>query len=88
MGWSTKGALRGDLHGFQVYRHHPHHSLSICSFREHDLGGFQHFLRIYGMEGGAPEEGEARTRIKDQVTVGMRIRQPDDETHRNPIRVD
>ena len=63
MGWSTKGALRGGLHGFQVHRHHPHHSLSICSFREHDLGGFQHFLRIYGMEGGAAEEGEAKTRI-------------------------
>ena len=24
-GWSTKGALRGGLHGFKVHRHHPHH---------------------------------------------------------------
>ena len=23
MGWSTKGALRGGLHGFQVHRHQP-----------------------------------------------------------------
>ena len=26
---------------------------------------FQHFLRIYGFEGGAAEEGEAVTRIRE-----------------------
>jgi len=65
MGWSTKGALRGGLHGFKVHRHHPHHYLSIFSFRGQVLSVFQHFLRIYGMEGGAAEEGEAKTRIRE-----------------------
>ena len=54
---------RWSLHGFKVHRHHPHHDLSIFSFRGQVLSVFQHFLRIYGFEGGAPEEGEARTRI-------------------------
>ena len=32
-GVAIKGALRGGLHGFKVHRHHPHHYLSIFSFR-------------------------------------------------------
>ena len=59
MAWSTKGAIIGDLHGLQVNRHYPHHSPFICSFWEQDLSILQDFLRIYGFEGGAAEEGEA-----------------------------
>ena len=64
MAWSTKGAIIGDLHGLQVNRHYPHHSPFICSFWEQDLSILQDFLRIYGFEGGAAEEGEAKTRIR------------------------
>ena len=66
MGWSTKGALRGGLHGFKVHRHHPHHFLSICSFSVQGAR-FERFTTFFtdlrNMEGGAPEEGEGFTRI-------------------------
>ena len=65
MAWSTKGAIIGDLHGLQVNRHYPHHSPFICSFWEQDLSILQDFLRIYGFEGEAPEEGEGFTRNRE-----------------------
>ena len=65
MGWSTKGALRGGLHGFKVHRHHPHHYLSIFSFRGQVLSVFFNNFTDLRNGGGATEEGEAKTRIRE-----------------------
>ena len=65
MGWSTKDAIGGNLHGCHIIRHHSHHSPSIYSYSEQDWSILQHFVRLYGFEGEAGWEGAGRTRIRE-----------------------
>ena len=74
MGRSTKCDIGGDLHGL------PSAQASFPSLPIYlqllvaRLERFTRFLRIYGFEGGAPEEGEVVTRIPES----KRGRQPCD----------
>ena len=58
MGWSTKVAIGGDIHGSQVNRHPPHHPPSSYSLVGARLEHFTLIVRMYGFEGEAGREGE------------------------------
>ena len=71
MGWSTKVAIGGDIHGSQVNRHPPHHPPSSYSLVGARLKHFTLIVRLYGFEGEAGQEGEGQTRIRE--SSGRRI---------------
>ena len=76
-------ALRGDLHGFQVHRHHPHHSPSFCSFWEQDWSILQTFYGFTDLRGGRRRRGRRGRASQDQVTAGVR---PQSTISRPPLR--
>ena len=65
MGWSTKVAIGGVIHGSQVNRHPPHHPPSSYSLVGARLEHFTLILRMYGFEGEAGREGEGFTRTRE-----------------------
>ena len=65
MGWSTKVAIGGVIHGSQVNRHPPHHPPSSYSLVGARLEHFTLIVRMYGFEGEAGREGEGFTRIRE-----------------------
>ena len=65
MGWSTKVAIGGVIHGSQVNRHPPHHPPSSYSLVGARLKHFSLIVRLYGFEGEAGREGEGFTRIPE-----------------------
>ena len=65
MGWSTKVAIGGDIHGSQVNRHPPHHPPSSYSLVGARLEHFTLIVQMYGFEGDPGREGEVFTRITE-----------------------
>ena len=65
MGWSTKVAIGGVIHGSQVNRHPPHHPPSSYSLVGARLKHFSLIVRLYGFEGEAGREGEGFTRNRE-----------------------
>ena len=66
-GWRTlrSSFALGSIENVVIVTESCEMTVSIFSFRGQVLSVFQHFLRIYGFEGGAAEEGEDVTRIRE-----------------------
>ena len=81
MGWSTKVAIGGVIHGSQVNRHPPHHPPSSYSLVGARLEHFTLIVRMYGFEGEAGREGEGFTRTRESSHRRFRVSHVSNQTN-------